>query len=70
MPKECTDNVIVSIYKEKGDIQDGENYKGTKLMSHTMKNWERVINRRRREELSIMDKQFCLFLCQVEGLRM
>ena len=39
------------IYKEKGHIiQDCGNYRGIKLMSHTMKIWERIIEGRPREE--------------------
>ena len=47
------DSVIVPIYKEKGDIQDCGNYQGIKLMSHTRKIWERIIERRLREETTI-----------------
>ena len=44
-------SVIIPIYKEKGDIiQDCGNYRGIKLMSHTMNIWERIIERRLREE--------------------
>ena len=55
MPKEWRDSVIVPIFKEKGDIQDCGNYRGIKMISHTMKIWERIINRRLREETSIGD---------------
>ena len=50
--------MIIPIYKEKGDIQDCGNYRGIKLISHTMKIWERIIDRRLREETSIGDEQF------------
>ena len=53
MPEEWRDNVIVPIFKEKGDIQDCGNYRGIKMISHTMKIWERVIDRRLREETTI-----------------
>ena len=43
MPKEWRDSVIIPIYKEKGDIQDCSNYRGIKLMPHTMKVWEKII---------------------------
>ena len=58
MPNEWRDSVIVPIYKEKGDIQDCGNYRGIKLMSHTMKIWERIVERRIREETSIGDEKF------------
>ena len=51
-------SVIIPIYKEKGDIQDCGHYRGLKLMSHTMKIWERIIDRRLREETTIGDEQF------------
>ena len=50
--------MIIPIYKEKGDIQDYGNYRWIKLMSHTMKIWERIIDRRLREETTIGDEQF------------
>ena len=56
IPTELRDSVIIPIYKEKGDIQDCGNYGGIKLMSHTMKIWERIIDRRLREETTIGDE--------------
>ena len=58
IPTEWRDSVIIPIYKEKGDIQDCGNYRGIKLMSHTMKIWERIIDRRPREETTIGGEQF------------
>ena len=58
IPTEWRDSVIIPIYKEKGDIQGCGNYRGIKLMSHTMKIWERIIGRRLREETTIGDEQF------------
>nr|QQJ42582.1 chitinase 6-2 [Sogatella furcifera] len=52
------ESVIVPIYKEKGDIQDCNNYRGIKLMSHTMKLYERIIDKRLRKETSISRGQF------------
>ena len=46
------------IYKGKGDIQECGNYRGIKLISHTMKIWEKIIERRLREETTIGDAQF------------
>ena len=53
MPEQLRDSVIVPIFKEKGDIQDCGNYRGIKMISHTMKIWERIIDRRLREETTI-----------------
>ena len=58
MPEEWRDSVIVPIFKEKGDIQDYGNYRGINMISHTMKIWERVIDRRLREETTIGEEQF------------
>ena len=43
MPEEWRRSVLVPIYKNKGDMQSCGNYRGIKLMSHTMKLWERVV---------------------------
>ena len=40
MPEEWRKSILVPIYKNKGDIQSYTNYRGIKLMSHTMKLWE------------------------------
>ena len=43
MPDEWRKSILVPIYKNKGDIQSCTNYRGIKLMCHTMKLRERVI---------------------------
>ena len=58
MPEEWRDSMIVPIFKEKGDIQDCGNYRGIKMISHTMNIWERVKDRRLREETTIGEEQF------------
>ena len=58
MPEQWRESFIVPIYKEKGDIQDCANYRGIKLMSHTMKLWERIMDQRIREETSVGEEQF------------
>ena len=55
MPKKMLDDwrisTLVPIYKIKGDIQNGANHIGIKLMSHTKKVWERqVIDLRLRQK--------------------
>ena len=37
MPDEWRRSVLVPLYKGKGDIKERGNYRGIKLMSHTMK---------------------------------
>jgi len=51
-------STLIKIYKNKGDIQSCANYRGIKLISHTMKLWERVIERRIRNETRVTDNQF------------
>ena len=53
MPDEWRKSVLVPIFKKKGDIQECKNYRGIKLMSHTMKLLERIIDRRLREEVGV-----------------
>ena len=43
MTAEWRNSVIVPIFKEKGDIQDCGNYRGIKMISQSMKIWERII---------------------------
>ena len=43
MPEEWGRSVLIPIYKNKGDAQCCGKYRGIKLMSHTMKVWERII---------------------------
>ncbi|KAM2624012.1 hypothetical protein TB1_031028 [Malus domestica] len=58
MPNEWRMSTLVPIYKNKGDVQNCMNYRGIKLMSHTMKLWERVIEHRLRQETRVLDNQF------------
>ncbi|KAK3514616.1 hypothetical protein QTP70_021528, partial [Hemibagrus guttatus] len=44
MPEEWRRSVLVPIFKNKGDVQNCSNYRGIKLMSYTMKLWERVVD--------------------------
>ncbi|KAM1611225.1 hypothetical protein TB2_000020 [Malus domestica] len=58
MPNKWRTSTLVPIYKNKGDVQNYMNYRGIKLMSHTMKLWERVIEHRLRQETRVSDNQF------------
>ena len=49
---------LVPLYKGKGDAQECKNYRGIKLLSHTMKLWERVIEGRLRRETEVSQMQF------------
>ncbi|KAK3573350.1 hypothetical protein QTP86_024040, partial [Hemibagrus guttatus] len=53
MPEEWRRSVLVPIFKNKGDVQSCSNYRGIKLMSHTMKVWERVVEARLRKVVEI-----------------
>ncbi|KAL6553120.1 hypothetical protein OROGR_006962 [Orobanche gracilis] len=58
MPSAWRKNILVPLYKNKGDVQDCSNYRGIKVMSHTMKLWERVIEQRIRKSVKITENQF------------
>uniref|UniRef100_A0A8I6WS22 Reverse transcriptase domain-containing protein n=1 Tax=Hordeum vulgare subsp. vulgare TaxID=112509 RepID=A0A8I6WS22_HORVV len=59
MPEEWRRSILVPIFKNKGDVQSCTNYRGIKLMSHTMKPWERVIEHHLRRLTSVTKNQFC-----------
>ena len=58
MPEEWIRSVLIPIYKNKGDQQCCGNYRGIKLMSHTMKVWERIIQGRLRDNVEISKQQY------------
>ncbi|KAK3543213.1 hypothetical protein QTP70_013685 [Hemibagrus guttatus] len=58
MPEEWRRSVLVPIFKNKGDVQSCSNYRGIKLMSHTMKVWERVVEARLRKGVEICEQQY------------
>ena len=58
MPEEWRRSVLIPIYKNKGDAQCCGNYRGIKLMSHTMKIWERIIKARLRDSVEISKQQY------------
>jgi hypothetical protein len=58
MPDEWRRSILIPIFKNKGDIQSCTNYREIKLMSHTMKLWERVIEHRLRKLTTVSKNQF------------
>ena len=58
MPEEWRRNVLIPIYKNKGDAQWCGNYREIKLMSHTIKIWERIIEARLRDRVEISKQQY------------
>jgi Reverse transcriptase (RNA-dependent DNA polymerase) len=58
MPDEWRTSILVPIFKNKRDIQNCTNYREIKLMSHTMKLWERVIEHRLRKLITVSKNQF------------
>ena len=57
MPEEWRRSVLIPIYKNKWDAQCCGNYRGIKLISHTMKVWERIIEARLRDRVEISKQQ-------------
>ena len=51
-------SVLIPIYKNKVDTQCCGNYRGIKLLSHTMKVWEKIIEARLRDRVEISEQQY------------
>ena len=51
-------SILIPIYKNKGDILNCGNYRGIKLMWHSLKLYERVHENRLRNIVSISEEQF------------
>ena len=51
-------SMLVLLYKGRGDIKKCGNYRGIKLMNHTIKLWERMIEARMRKKVTIAEQQF------------
>ena len=62
MPDEWRRSVLAPLYKGKEDIKKCGNYRGIKLMNHTMKLWERIIEAIIRKEVTIAEQQFGFML--------
>lgn len=57
MPEEWR-SVLALIFGNKADVQHCSNYRGVKLMRHTMKLWERVTEARLIREVTISEQQY------------
>ena len=57
IPEIWRESLLIPIFKEKGDIQCCENYRGIKLMSHTLKLFERIMDGRLRQQVFISRQQ-------------
>ena len=58
MPAEWRDSTITPIYKDNGYHMNCSNYRGIKLLGHTMKLWERIVDQRLRDIVNISHGQF------------
>lgn len=58
MPDAWRKSEIVLIYKGKGDVRECGNYRGIKLLSHSMKLYEKMLDRRLRECVTLNESQF------------
>lgn len=43
MPEEWSKSALALIFMNKSDVQGSNNYRGIKLINHTIKIWERVV---------------------------
>ena len=57
IPEEWRDSVLIPSFKNNGDVQSCSNYRGIQLIGHTMKLWERKIERRLRRDLTFSNQQ-------------
>jgi hypothetical protein len=58
MADEWRRSILVPIFKNKGDVQSCINYRRIKLMRHTMKLWERIIEHHLRGVTNVTENQF------------
>src|SRR5208282_878816 len=62
IPADLKKSWMVSVYKGKGDALDCGSYRGIKLLDQVMKVFERVIERKMRNLVSLDDMQFGAFV--------
>ena len=57
IPQEWRTSTITPIYKQKGDPLECNNFRGIKLLNHTLRLWERVVESRLRKIMN-SEKQY------------
>ncbi|EYB84936.1 hypothetical protein Y032_0307g2033 [Ancylostoma ceylanicum] len=58
IPEAWKDSIIVPIFKRKGDAMNCVNYRGIKLIAHTMKIYKRLLDMRLKDMVEIASDQF------------
>ena len=58
IPKDWESSSLIPIFKNKGSASECSNFRGIKLLEHAMKVYERIIDRRLRDQIQIDDMQF------------
>ena len=57
-PTEWKESITIPIFKGKGDPLQCDKYRGLRLLEHSMKVWERILDRRLKEVVNISSNQF------------
>ena len=58
MLDEWRKSILLPIHKNKGDVQNCNNYRGIKLMCHILKVWERAMERQLQDIIKVSENQF------------
>ena len=58
IPAEWRTSIMTHIYKQKGDPLECNKFRGIKLLSHTLKLSERVVESRLRKMVNIIERQY------------
>jgi len=66
IPENWKSNVVLPIYKGKGDPMECGSYRGIKLLEHVMKVVERIFEHRIRQQIDIDDMQFGFIVRQMQ----
>ncbi|EYB98976.1 hypothetical protein Y032_0126g1334 [Ancylostoma ceylanicum] len=58
LPRAWRESIVVPVFKKKGDALECGNYRGIKLICHTMKMFERLVDKWLKEVVEISNDQF------------